>query len=76
MVKNPLANSGDLRDMGSNPGSGRFPGGGQPTPVFLLGESQGQKSLAVYCLWGLKESDMTEPLRLLQEKTIAYYLNI
>ena len=48
-----------------------------PTPVFLLGESHGQKSLAVYRLWGHKESDMTEPLRLrLQQKTIAYYLNI
>ena len=28
MVKNPLANAGDLRGMGSIPGSGIFPGGG------------------------------------------------
>ena len=28
MVKNPPANAGDLRDLGSIPGSGRFPGGG------------------------------------------------
>jgi len=27
-VKNPLANAGDLRDVGSIPGSGRSPGGG------------------------------------------------
>ena len=28
-VKNPPANEGDLRGMGSVPGSGRSPGGGQ-----------------------------------------------
>ena len=34
----------------------------QPTPVFLLGESHGQQSLAGYSPWGHKESDTTEPL--------------
>ena len=28
MVKNPPANAGDIRDMGSLPGWGIFPGGG------------------------------------------------
>ena len=32
----------------------------QPTPVFLPGESQGQKSLVGCHLWGRTESDMTE----------------
>ena len=32
----------------------------QPTPVFLLGESQGQWSLVGCHLWGRTESDMTE----------------
>ena len=32
----------------------------QPTPVFLPGESQGQRSVAGYSPWGCKESDMTE----------------
>ena len=32
----------------------------QPTPVFLPGESRGQRSLARYSPWGCKESDMTE----------------
>ena len=32
----------------------------QPTPVFLPGESHGQKSLVGYSPWGLKESDMSE----------------
>ena len=34
----------------------------QPTPVFLPGESHGQRSLAGYSPWGCKESDMTLPL--------------
>ena len=32
----------------------------QPTPVFLLGESHGQRSLQGYSPWGRKESDTTE----------------
>ena len=31
-----------------------------PTPVFLLGESQGPQSLVGCLLWGRTESDMTE----------------
>ena len=30
------------------------------TPMFLPGESHGQRSLAGYCPWGHTESDMTE----------------
>ena len=33
MVKNPPANTQDVRDAGSIPGSGRFPGGGHGNPV-------------------------------------------
>ena len=36
----------------------------QPSPVFLLGKSHGQRSLLVYSPWGCKESDMTEQLTL------------
>ena len=35
-----------------------------PTPVFLLGESHGQRSLAGYNAWGRKESDLAERLTL------------
>ena len=44
LVKNLSASAGD---PGSIPGWGRSPGGGQgkPTPVFLSGESHGQRSL-------------------------------
>ena len=33
MVKNPPANAGDIRDVGSTPGSGRSPGGGHGNPL-------------------------------------------
>ena len=33
MVKNPPANAGDVRDAGSIPGSGRFPGIGNGNPL-------------------------------------------
>ena len=33
---------------------------GQPTPMFLPGESQGWGSLVGYRLWGHTESDTTE----------------
>ena len=46
-------------DPGSVSGLGRFPWRRewQPTPVFLPGESRGQRSLAGYSPWGHKESD-------------------
>ena len=34
----------------------------QPTPVFLPGESQGQRSLVGYIPWGCKESATTKKL--------------
>ena len=34
----------------------------QPTPVFLPGKSQGQKSLVGYSPWGRKELDTTEDI--------------
>ena len=33
VVKNPPANAGDIRDTGSIPGSGRFPGEGHDNPL-------------------------------------------
>ena len=60
VVKNPPASAGDTSSI---PGSGRFPWRRtwQPTPVFLLGESHGQRSLVGYSPWGCcKESDSAE----------------
>ena len=50
VVKNLPANAGDIRDADSIARLGRSLGGGhgQPTPVFLPGESHGQRSLAGY----------------------------
>ena len=56
MVKNPPANA-DL-SVGKIPWRRKR----QHTPVFLLEESHGQRSLAGYSPWGQKESDMTECL--------------
>ena len=72
VVKNPPANAGDLKDVGSIPVSGKIPWrrAWQPTPVFLPGESYGQRSLVGYSPWGRKESDMTERLH------FHFHLNI
>ena len=57
LVKNPPANVFDLwvRNI-------PWRRAGQPTPVFLPGESRGQRSLVGYSPWGHKESDMTKGL--------------
>ena len=63
MVKNPPANTGGARDMGSIPRSGRSPGvENGNTLIFLLGEFHGQRNLVGYSQWDLKESDMAEQL--------------
>ena len=54
----------NVGDPGLIPGSGRFPWRRKwhPTPVFLPGESHGQRSLEIYSPWSHKELDMTEQL--------------
>ena len=60
--KESTCNAGDIGDIGSIPGLGRFPWrrAWQPNPVFLPGESYGQRSLAGYSPSSRKETDMTE----------------
>ena len=36
VVKNQPANAGNARDLGSIPGSGRSPGGGNGNPLSIL----------------------------------------
>ena len=69
VVKNPLAKSGDVRDLGSIPGLGRSPGGGHDNPLQYssLENPHGQRSLAGYSPWGHKQSDTTEQLSTAQE---------
>ena len=61
-VKNLPANAGDTRDKGFDLWVGKLPQRRkwQPTPVFLPGKFQGERRLAGYRPWGLKESDTTE----------------
>ena len=61
VVKKPSANVGEEREADLISGPGKSPGGGHgnfATPVFLPGESHGQRSLAGYTPEGSKESDM------------------
>ena len=60
-VKNPPANTEDIRNEGSIPGSGRFPGEGNGNPLqySCLKKSRGQKSLMGYGPKDHKESDTT-----------------
>ena len=56
-----------------DPWVGKIPWGKEwhPTPILLLGESHGQRSLAGYSPWGHKELDTTEPLTLMQAAITA-----
>ena len=57
VVKNPLANAGDIRSwVGKISWRRKW----QPTSVFLSGESHGQRRLPGYSPWGHQELDMTE----------------
>ena len=62
VVKNPPANAGDVKRWKFDPWVRKIPWrkAGQPTPLFLPGESQGQRSLAGYSPWGRKELGTTE----------------
>ena len=53
--------AGDAGDGSSIPGLGGSPGEGNGiTPVFVPGESHGQRGLAGSSPWGLRESDTGE----------------
>ena len=55
--KEPHCQCSRLESRGFDPWVGKIPWRRkwQPTPVFLAGESQGQRSLAGYSPWGCKE---------------------
>ena len=60
--KEPACQCRGCKRHGFNPWVGTIPWrrAWHPTPVFLPGESHGQRSLQGYSPWGCKESDMTE----------------
>ena len=59
----------ETQHTGLTPGSGRFPGGGNgtPLPYSCLENPIGQRSLVGYSPWAHKESDMTEQLTHIKE---------
>ena len=64
MGKESACNAGDTGDASLILESGRFPWRKkwQPAPVFLPGESHGQRSQVGYSPWGRKMLDTTEAM--------------
>ena len=62
MVKNLTVNAGNIKRCGFHPWVRKFlwSRAWQPTPVFLPGESHGQRSMEGYDPWGHTELDTTE----------------
>ena len=65
VVRNPPANAGDTRDVGSIPGLRRSPGevNGNPLQYPCLKKSHGLGNLEGYSPWGREESDIAEHAR-------------
>ena len=62
VAKKLPAKAGDIKRFRFNPWVGKIPWNRkwQPTPVFLLGKSNGQRSLVGYSPQGCKKSDTIE----------------
>ena len=61
VVKNPLANAGDVRDMGLSPGLGRSLGGGHGNPLqYSCLENPMDRGAWRATVHGVAESGMTE----------------
>ena len=58
--KEPACQCGRRKKCGSDPWVGKIPWrrARLPSPVFLPGESHGQRSLASYSPWGRRESEL------------------
>ena len=71
------ASACNMGDLGSIPGSGRFPGEGNGNPLqysCLENPMDRQRSLMCYSPWDCKESDMSEQLHSHYEGGSIYFL--
>ena len=77
MVKNPPANAGDIREVGSIPGLGRSPGEGNGNPLQY---SCPENSMDGGAWWatahGVTELDMTECLHILLLSIANKYISM
>ena len=61
VVKNQLANTGDIRDLGSVPGLRRSPGGGHGNPLQYSSLGNPMDTRAWWAtVHGVADSDMTD----------------
>ena len=60
MVKSLPANVGDAGDVGFQALEDSWRKAWQPTPLYLPGESHGQRRLAGHSPWGQEELNMTD----------------
>ena len=69
-IKNSPANAGDIRDVGSIPGSGRSPRGGHGNPLqYSCLENLMDRGTWQDTVHGVTESDTTEAVKLTQMHT-------
>ena len=76
MVKNPPGNAEDLRDMGSIPRLGRFPGGrdGNPLQYSCLENPMDRGGWWAIVHGGCKELDTTKAIECIRLVAFFYYL--
>ena len=76
VVKNKLANAGDIRDEDLIPGSERCPGGGYGNSLqYSFLDNPRAEELGSYSPWSHKELDMTERLTLSLSKSFNLGFN-
>ena len=75
MIKNPSADAGDIKDVGSIPGSGRFPEEGMAIQSSILTSTiYEQRTLAGYSPWGLQSHTWLEQIKIAKMSVLEKHL--